>query len=299
MRWSSSTRQETRLLSLLILLLFCLVALSLGLDSLRLQKGFRLARPERLEAEATEALPSTEADDPGTPWTTLALASAAMVVGGIGLIVSRRMRRTLLMYLYGGLIFVGTFVLVAMALSHFSFDLSQGPSGGPVLDALPEAPPAEPSRGLIRATAIALSGLVVGAAIVLGWRLRRREREPSAPAPAVLEDLIESASEAAESIRQGEDPRGVVIDCYRTMLRLLADRGSVSTPYLTPREFADALRGQGMPTESVDRLTGLFELVRYGQRGDAVLSQKAAECLEAVSQVPSTDPPTTEPGGSS
>ena len=113
------------------------------------------------------------------------------------------------------------------------------------------------------------------------------------------EELIESASEAAESIRRGQDPRGAVIDCYRRMLCLLEDRGTVSTPYLTPREFADALRGQGMPLDSVDRLTGLFELVRYGRRTDAALSQQAAECLEAVSRISSIDPPAAVPGGSS
>ena len=298
MRWSSSTRQETRLLSLLILLTLCLLGLSLGLDSLRLQKGFRLARPERLETDATETAPANEDEDSSTPWTTLGLASAALVIGGIGLIVSRRMRRTLLMYLYGGLIFIGTFILVAMALSHFTFDLSQGPAGVPGVDALPEAPPADPSRGLVRATAIALSGLVVGATIFLGWRFRRRERETSPPAPTVLDDLIESASVAAESIRQGQDPRGAVIDCYRRMLGILEDRGTTSTPYLTPREFTDALRDEGMPIESVDRLTGLFELVRYGRRNDKALSQQATECLEAVSQIPSADPPTA-PGGPS
>ena len=299
MRGSSSTRQEVRLLSLLILLLICLIGLSLGLDSLRLQKGLRLARTERPEPEASETVPSNAEEDPSTPWATLGLASAALVVGGIGLIVSRRMRRTLLMYLYGGLIFVGTFVLVAMALSHFSFDLSQGSVGGPVVDALPEVPPADPSRGLVQATAIALSGLAVGTAIFLGWRFRRRERAPASAKPAVLEGLIESAAEAAQSIRQGHDARGAVTDCYRRMLRLLEDRGTASTPYLTPREFAVALRGQGMPIESVDRLTGLFELVRYGQRNDASLSQQAAECLEAVSRSSLVDPPPAEPGGSS
>ena len=296
-RWSSSAKREIRLLSLLILLVLCLFALSLGLDSLRLQRGFRLAGPDRVETEAADTAPAETADDASMPWTTLALASAALIVGAIGLIVSRRMRRTFLMYLYGGLIFVGTFVLVAMALSQLSFDPSQGGPGSQVLDELPQAPPAAPSRGLIRATAFALAALVVGATVFLGLRLRRATHEDDPVSPALLDDLIESASVAAESIRQGHDPRGAVIDCYRRMLRLLEERGATARPYLTPREFAHALQGEGVPVESVKRLTDLFELVRYGGRSDEALSRQAAECLEAVARTPYSEHPPAPAGG--
>ena len=52
--------------------------------------------------------------------------------------------------------------------------------------------------------------------------------------------------------------------------------------YFTPREFATHLRKRGMKDEHVDRLTRIFETVRYGGRSGVGFVDEAIACLESI-----------------
>ena len=71
--------------------------------------------------------------------------------------------------------------------------------------------------------------------------------------------------------------------CYKEMVALLCTQASVSgVAALTPREFAGALRARGMEDEHVDRLTAIFEQVRYGGRPGIAFADEATACLDAI-----------------
>jgi hypothetical protein len=54
--------------------------------------------------------------------------------------------------------------------------------------------------------------------------------------------------------------------------------------YFTPREFAARLRSSGMMLAHIDRLTAIFEQVRYGGRSGGAFVDEAIGCLEAIEE---------------
>ena len=144
----------------------------------------------------------------------------------------------------------------------------------------PEGPLAG-SRWPIIVTATLASILVALTAsplVLLFLRCRRRKH--------ILDDgadeILGIAADAAREIRDGADVIGVVQRCYARMLRALSDRSGVNPRFRTPREFAAAMREVGLHSESVDALTEMFELVRYGGRSEEPFAAKAHGCLASL-----------------
>jgi hypothetical protein len=62
-------------------------------------------------------------------------------------------------------------------------------------------------------------------------------------------------------------------------------RGLPRPEAATPREYALRLEGAGLPGEAVNRLTRLFESVRYGARkSDQSDINEAVACLNSILQ---------------
>jgi hypothetical protein len=80
----------------------------------------------------------------------------------------------------------------------------------------------------------------------------------------------------------------LVLRCYHEMVDLLSRKEHITHASLTAREFADRLRDLGLRTEAIDRLTKLFELVRYGHRNSDPFSERAVASLEEIRR---TQPP--------
>jgi len=127
---------------------------------------------------------------------------------------------------------------------------------------------------------LAAALLMLGGGSVIE-KLRRRAKG-TIPAPSGLGEIADWAAEAVERIRAGEDIRSVVQRSYARMADILSRRSDIDPTYLTPREFARSLSRAGMADEHVDRLTEMFELVRYGSRPDARFAESAIACLEAI-----------------
>ena len=105
---------------------------------------------------------------------------------------------------------------------------------------------------------LAMAGLL-GAARFF-WR---RSHPPSSP----LEQLAQEAQEAIVALEAGGDVKDTVMRCYFEMSRVLDERRGIRRAgAMTPREFERQLIAVGLPGVHVERLTRLFEGVRYGAR---------------------------------
>jgi hypothetical protein len=120
--------------------------------------------------------------------------------------------------------------------------------------------------------------IVFGIAAVIWRRVTAGRR--SSP----LEMLAMEAQEAIEELRAGADLKDTVMRCYFEMSRILGEeRGLRRKEAMTPREFEMTLKTAGLPGPPVERLTQLFETVRYGAHTpEAQEENEAVACLEAI-----------------
>ena len=219
-------------------------------------------------------------------------AVAALAFIAIGAIFKKSMRVYLLM-------FVG-FVALILGIQYYAARAPdpepcvQEPSGLSELlemesGAAVEEPSSSPPPGWsFTVVAIALS---IGVAVLLAvvWtKLAPRWRSHLNDDKTQLEELVETVVAAADEIQLGGDPRSAVLRCYREMVRILCRNRSIDHVHMTARELADALHRVGFTTAHVDRLTEIFELVRYGNRGGRSLAEQAIGCLEAIREAYAT-----------
>jgi hypothetical protein len=132
------------------------------------------------------------------------------------------------------------------------------------------------------ALTVALSAALLVCSITLLVMKRGSRRPARARPPPELNELAACAEEAADRIRFGDDAGGAVRRCYARMSKILSRRMRIDETYLTPREFADSLERVGIASEHVVRLTGMFELVRYGRRPEDRFTEEAIACLGAI-----------------
>ena len=156
---------------------------------------------------------------------------------------------------------------------------------------MPEAPPATTQMLLL--IAVAVSASLTGLAFLVYFKVIRPRRLRSAPPPESdgLEELVAQIEHTVDRLRMGADARESVLACYAEMVRILSRRQQIPYAHLTPREFARSLRRAGLASDHVDRLTGIFEIVRYGHRDDATLATRAIESLESIRAAYATEGP--------
>lgn len=139
---------------------------------------------------------------------------------------------------------------------------------------------------LVWLLSLGLAGVLVGLAVLvwLAWRVFRRQASP-------LQAIVASAEMALQALEQGEDVQGTVLRCYQTMLAAAVQAKGVERPdYLTPAEFVQRLVQSGLPRGPVERLTHLFETVRYSPLpSTAAMEAEAVICLQDVVAVAKGD----------
>ena len=118
--------------------------------------------------------------------------------------------------------------------------------------------------------------------IATAWLVWRRGRVSSGPLPQVTRQ----AQQAIVDLQAGGDIKDVVTRCYVEMSRALSlQRGLLREVAMTPREFETRLQQAGLPGQQVQRLTRLFEGVRYGAKPPGEREQhEAIACLSAIVQ---------------
>ncbi len=287
---ATSTRRSV-LLGLIALLIVVLVVLSGGLGGVHFHPGKPLPQGQsaRFAPPNTKSLPP-----PITLVNLFRIALFAILVGGgilsvIAAIVSPNFRRTLIHLLIPAAIILIVIYLLTLLLPLIhppTVPAHHAPTPPPI--ATPRQPvhvtiPTEtPSHWWTLLIALGGAILVVGAGIAAWWWLKVRRERSTAP-ESILEQLGEQADIAVSRLRDGDDPRTVVMRCYQQMCDIMNKYGHVSNPeYFTPREFARQLHARGMSTEYADRLTAIFEQVRYGHRYGPEFAHEAVTCLNAI-----------------
>jgi Domain of unknown function (DUF4129) len=99
-----------------------------------------------------------------------------------------------------------------------------------------------------------------------------------------LAEIAHIARTSLNDLSTGRDTSDVIINCYLRMSDVVADKRKLRREIaMTPQEFAVRLERAGLPGDAVRRLTGLFEMVRYGDRKSAPKDvTEAVNCLNAI-----------------
>jgi hypothetical protein len=264
------TRGKAGVLLAVLAALAALILLSASLAEVDLQPG----QPMPAVAHATPGaeLPASF-DLPGGLSAQLfmrivyVLMMVLLPVSIIVLLVSRELRKQVLARLIPLVLILAVLVLgrsrlqdQRAAATPVPAEVEPGASAeeGSVIafDASPPTPVVWVTRIVV---GLALA-LVAGIALWLLWRASRRERRP-------IEQVAEQAMHAIEALQAGDDVRNVILRCYFEMSCILADeRGLKRQSTMTPREFERRLTEAGLPELAVQRLTRLFEGVRYGAK---------------------------------
>jgi hypothetical protein len=122
---------------------------------------------------------------------------------------------------------------------------------------------AKPSPWLDAGICVGLAFLLAIMITVLAWGIYKAAREGTGDA---ITRLADEAQEAVDAIQAGGNIRDTVIRCYIQMTQVLAKERNVRREEaMTPREFEQILLSKlKLPETPVQRLTSLFEAVRYG-----------------------------------
>ena len=151
---------------------------------------------------------------------------------------------------------------------------------------LPE-PPAfivDPPQWLVVALTFGLVSLLFMALWYLFRQAKPAGSSPTEQTPIAL--LVQEAQQALDHLQQGGDFKNSVLACYQAMTRLLEeDRGIHRERAMTPRDFEAHLLGLGLKDAHIQRLTRLFEKVRYGASTPSLAEEEeAVDCLSAIVQ---------------
>ena len=142
-----------------------------------------------------------------------------------------------------------------------------------------EPPQVSPMVSYIVSFSCALVWLGVMWALYRGWK-----RYASLNSKKPLGEIARIARSSLNDLSTGRDSSDVIINCYLRMSDVVADKRKLHRELaMTPQEFAQRLERAGLPGDAVRRLTGLFEVVRYGDRKSAPKDvTEAVSCLNAI-----------------
>jgi hypothetical protein len=288
-------RTKTLLLLAFGIALLAMLALAVGVSELELLPGISAPETEQADGGALGDVPP-EVDE---AFRTAFRIFAVIIVVGLPLMIvysllTPEARKNLLKALVPILLF-GLFLYIAMRASSNLEEQAQ--PGGTVVA---ETATVTPLMQLVNATlaeaadevdleappwvlwwtivtlALILTLVMVGAVRFL---MRYRTRQPSP-----LAELATQAEETVEAIRAGADLQDTVLLCYYRMSQTLQEqRGIARETAMTPREFETYLARSGLPGEPVQRLTRLFEQVRYGAK--AMEAEDEARALSSLGAI--------------
>lgn len=116
------------------------------------------------------------------------------------------------------------------------------------------------------------------------WFVYRAWRKYVAANQSPLREIARIARTSLRDLTSGRDSSDVIIKCYLHMSDVVADKRKLRRDEaMTPQEFALRLERAGLPGEAVQRLTRLFETVRYGDRKSGPREvNEAVGCLNTI-----------------
>ncbi len=273
-----SNNKKKGALIFLILGLIAIIPLASGLSSLKLLPGqqFTLDSGADETGDEEEIIDDEPPNGITSPLVRNALLALLIVFVPAGLIVAIRspelfkeiLKRDLRLFLF----FLAGFYLFRQLQLNGFFDR---PEEGPAATAL--SIPALIQNPTVM-MGFALGFLLLGTMVFSFWQLWRRF--------SPLLSVSQIAQEAIEDIQAGSDLRNAIVRCYFEMCRALQGVGRLErSKATTPRELARQLESAGIAGEYSQRLTRLFEKVRYGAETlGKNEEQEAIICLQAIVQ---------------
>jgi hypothetical protein len=150
------------------------------------------------------------------------------------------------------------------------------PSPAPVFE-----PPQETSW---LSFAVAL-GIILAVVLFLWWanRLWLHIRESNASYQS-LDEIAAIARDSLGDLKAGRNYDNAIVECYDRMSEVIAKKQGLQRAHtMTPSEFAARLTRAGLPRDPIQKLTSLFEAVRYGRQpaGQVEINQ-AMHSLTAI-----------------
>lgn len=271
--------------ALLGLGLLVLVVLAGALHDLRLQPG----TPIRSDT-VMETLPVGQGtlQLPGLPLVATVAIWVLLILSILSLIISPDARRAFLRNLPAYLMLLLGIYLILSSLNpaepralESTMEIGQAGDAGELAGEPLGSPPGfvtNPPDWLIWLVALVL-GLFLALILALLVRAFRRPK-PANP----LRDIARQAQAAVADLQAGADLRDTITRCYADMCRVLSEERKVRRDStLTPREFEQRLILAGVQSSDVQRLTRLFELVRYSPRKPTRREEEeAVACLNSI-----------------
>src|SRR5215211_3126199 len=116
------------------------------------------------------------------------------------------------------------------------------------------------------------------------WFMYRAWKKYLAANTSSLKEIANIARSSLRDLSSGSDSSDVIIKCYLRMADVVADKRQLRREQaMTPQEFASRLERAGLPGDAVQRLTRLFEAVRYGDRKSGPKEvNEAVGCLNTI-----------------
>ncbi|GMQ77929.1 MAG: hypothetical protein BMS9Abin02_0420 [Anaerolineae bacterium] len=255
-----------RLLIYLGLGAVALIILAGGMSNLDLQTGQIIMEPIE---ETQLILEDKEAPEPAPVFVDPLNVTTILLLGGLALFILfaavrwKQIRATLLV--------LGLFTASIIGLIYLYSQYGNPPQETTEEETRPPALQEvridadllnNPPDWLDSISVIVAVGIAVIAVAVVIFIIRRPWQKDN----RTLDMIAAEAEAALANIRSGGDLRDAVLRCYFEMSQgLRKSMGIVREEGMTPREFESALTDSGLPTNSVHRLTRLFESVRYGR----------------------------------
>jgi hypothetical protein len=184
------------------------------------------------------------------------------------------------------------FLLVSL-LTRNQSEVELSPEGVGAVPEAPEPAQVEPldveefsaeriSPWVVWAISLGIGATAAAVAVAAVTWYRRVRAEKVTP----LEEIARRAEATVAGIRLGEDLKDAVLRCYAEMSRVVQEERGISRDRaVTAREFTEYLVKAKLPQEPVDRLTTLFERVRYGTRAaTSDEEQEAIASLRAIAE---------------
>jgi hypothetical protein len=161
----------------------------------------------------------------------------------------------------------------------------QRPDSDPLVDemAVPmpvfEPPQVSPVFSYLISFAFALVLLGLVWLFYRGWH-RYLGPQPGKP----LDEIARIARSSLADLSSGRNSSDVIVNCYLRMSDVVSHKRHLQRGIaMTPREFAIRLEQAGLPGDAVNRLTRLFEAVRYGDRKSGPKDvNEAVHCLKTI-----------------
>ncbi len=272
------------------LALAALTILAISLDRISFHEAQRFSHePVDLSPFLNPTNPNAEEGQASIPlWEQLLLwGLMGLLVVLAGLLMSPESRKRLF------LIFIR---VVAIALAMYFLiknypetlkgildwkQLGADPAAAANVPPMPEFQPPHVSPALSYLVSFSCALIWVGIMFLLyrGWK-----RYTAINSRASLTEIAHIARTSLNDLSAGRDSSDVIINCYLRMSDVVADKRRLRREIaMTPQEFAIRLERAGLPGDAVRRLTGLFEMVRYGDRKSAPRDvTEAVNCLNTI-----------------